>query len=297
MAHGAPRVGREPVTSALMATAAAPLAVYDSDRARRPVFEEFTNIRGHWGLLRLLVTRDLTLRYKRSALGISWTLLNPLLTTAVMFAVFSQIFRFELPNGEPFVVYLLSGVILIGFFSQGVLAAGSSIVNNAGILTKVYVPPEVFALAAAVSAGVNLVINLVPLLLIQLVVGVGIPWTILLVPLPVLALLCLVTGLGLLIASAAVYFYDIIDLTGVLLGLLGYLTPTFYPITIVPQTIRPFVEANPLYSYLLAFRDLVYLGRIPPWYVVAMVLGTALVTLSLGVFAFSRSWRRLVVLL
>lgn len=261
------------------------------------MFEEFTNIRGHWGLLRLLVTRDLTLRYKRSALGISWTLLNPLLTTAVMFAVFSQIFRFELPNGEPFVVYLLSGVILIGFFSQGVLAAGSSIVNNAGILTKVYVPPEVFALAAAVSAGVNLVINLVPLLLIQLVVGVGIPWTILLVPLPVLALLCLVTGLGLLIASAAVYFYDIIDLTGVLLGLLGYLTPTFYPITIVPQTIRPFVEANPLYSYLLAFRDLVYLGRIPPWYVVAMVLGTALVTLSLGVFAFSRSWRRLVVLL
>lgn len=277
--------------------AAVPLTVYDSDRRRRPVVEELANIRNHRGLLRLLVVRDLTLRYKRSTLGIWWTVLNPLLTTAVMFAVFSQLFRFEMPNDEPFVLYLLSGVILLGFFAQGVIAAGSSIVNSAGILTKVYVPPEVFALAAAVAAAVNLAINLVPLLIIQLVVGWGVPWTIVLVPLPVLALLALVTGIGLLVAAAAVYFYDVLDLTSVVLGLVGYLTPTFYPITIVPERFRPFVEANPLYSYLLAFRNLVYLGHIPPWYVWAMITATSLVTLSLGVYAFSKSWRRLVVLL
>ncbi len=274
-----------------------PLSVYDSDRRRRPVLEEFANVRSNWGLLRLLVVRDLTVRYKRSALGIWWTILNPLLTTAVMFAVFSQIFRFEMPNDEPFVIYLLCGVILIGFFSQGVIAAGSSIVNSAGILTKVYVPPEVFALAAAAAAAVNLLINLVPLLVVQLAIGWGIPWTVLLVPLPVLALLALVTGIGLLVAAAAVYFYDVLDLTGVVLGLVSYLTPTFYPITIVPERFRPFVEANPLYSYLLAFRNLVYLGQIPPWYVWAMITATSLLTLSLGVYAFSRSWRRLVVLL
>lgn len=280
-----------------MGTVAHPLPVYDSDRRRRPVIEELANLRGHRGLLGLLVVRDLTLRYKRSALGIWWTVLNPLLTTAVIFAVFSQIFRFEMPNNEPFVVYLLSGVILIGFFSQGVIAAGSSIVNSAGILTKIYVPPEVFALAAAIAAAVNLFINLLPLLAIQLIVGWGIPWTVLLVPLPVLALLGLVTGIGLLVAAAAVYFYDVLDLTGVLLGLVGYLTPTFYPITIVPERFQPFIEANPLYSYLLAFRSLVYLGRIPPWYVWAMIAGTSLLALSAGVYAFSRSWRRLVVLL
>jgi ABC-type polysaccharide/polyol phosphate export permease len=280
-----------------MATATAPSSVYDSDRRRRPVLEEFANIRSHWGLLRLLVVRDITVRYKRSALGIWWTLLNPLLTTAVMFAVFSQIFRFQMPENEPFVVYLLSGVILMGFFSQGVIAAGSSIVNSAGILTKVYVPPEIFALAAAIAAAVNLFINLIPLLVVQLVVGWGVPWTVVLVPLPVLALLGLVTGVGLLVAAAAVYFYDVLDLTAVILGLVGYLTPTFYPITIVPGRFRPFVEANPLYSYLLAFRSLVYLGRIPPWYVIAMVAGTSLIALSAGVYAFSRSWRRLVVLL
>jgi ABC-2 type transport system permease protein len=280
-----------------MTAAATGTPVYDSARRRRPLVSELENLRLHRGLLRLLVVRDLTVRYKRSALGIWWTMLNPLLTTAVMFAVFSQVFRFQLPEGEPFIVYLLSGVILVGFFSQGVIAAGSSIVNSAGILTKVYVPPEVFALAAASAAGVNFLINLLPLLVIQLLLGVGIPWTILLVPVPAVLLLGLVTGIGLLVAAAAVYFYDVIDLTAVVLGLVGYLTPTFYPITIVPDQLRPLVEANPLYSYLLAFRNLVYLGRVPPWYVWAMMAATAVLALIVGLGAFSRSWRRLVVLL
>jgi ABC-2 type transport system permease protein len=280
-----------------MIAAATGMPVYDSARRRRPLVSELENLRLHRGLLRLLVVRDLTVRYKRSALGIWWTMLNPLLTTAVMFAVFSQVFRFQLPEGEPFIVYLLSGVILVGFFSQGVIAAGSSIVNSAGILTKVYVPPEVFALAAASAAGVNFLINLLPLLVIQLLLGVGIPWTILLVPVPAVLLLALVTGIGLLVAAAAVYFYDVIDLTAVVLGLVGYLTPTFYPITIVPDQLRPLVEANPLYSYLLAFRNLVYLGRVPPWYVWAMMAATAVAALIVGLGAFSRSWRRLVVLL
>lgn len=279
-------------------TAAAPnLHVYDSAARRPPLLGEFQNLRDHRGLLRLLVVRDLTVRYKRSALGIWWTMLNPLLTTAVMFAVFSQIFRFELPEGEPFVLYLLSGVILAGFFAQGVIAAGSSIVNSAGILTKVYVPPEVFALAAATAAGANFLINLVPLLVIQLAIGWGIPWTVVLVPVPALLLLALVTGVGLLVAAAAVYFYDVIDLTAVLLTLLGYLTPTFYPVTIVPEQFRPVIEANPLYSFLLAFRSLVYLGRVPPWYVWTMMVVTAAGALLVGTWAFSRSWRRLVVLL
>jgi ABC-2 type transport system permease protein len=271
--------------------------VYDSARPRRPLLSEWESIRAHRGLLRLLVVRDLTVRYKRSALGIWWTMLNPLLTTAVMFVVFSQVFRFSTPEQEPFILYLLAGVILVGFFSQGVIAAGSSIVNSAGVLTKVYVPPEVFALAAATAAAVNFAINLVPLLLIQLALGWGIPWTVVLVPLPAALLLVLVTGIGLLVAAAAVYFYDVIDLTTVLLTLVGYLTPTFYPISIIPEQFRPFVEANPLYSYLLAFRSLVYLGRIPPWYVWVMMVATSLVGLLFGVWAFSRSWRRLVVLL
>ena len=149
------------------------LSHYDSDQPRRLVISEIANLRRYRGLLALLVRRDLTVRYKRSMLGVWWTLLNPLLTVAVMWAVFSTVFRFEIPGDVPYVVYVLSGVMLITFFSQGVVASGSSIVDSAGILSKVYVPAEVFAVAPALAALVNFGINILLLLVVQLIAGGG----------------------------------------------------------------------------------------------------------------------------
>jgi ABC-2 type transport system permease protein len=279
------------------APSAGSVAVYDSDQRRPPFVGEFRNLYAYRGLLRLLVVRDLTLRYKRSLLGVWWTLLNPLLTTAVMYVVFSNVFRFQIPGGVPFVVYLLSGVLVVTFFSQGVNNVGVSLVSSAPILTKVYVPPEVFAVAAAVAAAVNFGISLVPLLAVQLVAGVGVPWTALLVPVPVLALLCLVTGVGLLVATGAIRFPDTLDLVGILVILLGYLTPTFYPLDIVPDGFKLFVQLNPLYSYLVVFRELVYGGPATEWWNWAVMLGTAAGLLALGTYTFSRSWRTTAALL
>lgn len=271
--------------------------VYDSERARRLLVTEIGHFWEFRGLLKLLITRDITVRYKRSFLGVWWTLLNPLLFTAVMWMVFSQIFRFEIEDPVPFIVYLLAGVLIVTYFAQGVLAAGSSIVNSSSVLTKVYVPPEIFALSAAAAAAVNFMISLLPLFAIQLILGVGIPWTALLIPLPALAMLGLVTGVGLLVAAAAVYFYDVLDLTGVFVNLISYLTPTFWPISIVPDRLQIFVQLNPIYSYLLVFRNFVYLGQFPPWYVFAVMIGTSVGALVLGVWVFSRAWKNLVVLL
>lgn len=271
--------------------------VYDSDQPRRPLATELTNLWTYRGLLKLLVTRDLTVRYKRSTLGVWWTLLNPLLTMTVLWVVFSQFFRFDVPGDVPYIVYLLSGILLITFFAQGVIATGSSIVNSASILSKVYVPAEVFAVSAAVAALVNFGISLLPLLAIQLITGVGIPWTALLVPIPAFFLLLLVAGLGLLVASAAVYFYDVLDLTGVVTQLVGYLTPTFYPISIVPEQFLPLIYANPLYSYLVVFRGFIYEGVFAPtWNFVMMIISATLVLL-LGVWVFTKSWKNLVVVL
>lgn len=270
---------------------------YDSDRRRRLLVTELTNFWEFRGLIKLLIVRDITVRYKRSVLGVWWTLLNPLLFTAVMWMVFSQIFRFQIEDPVPFIVYLLAGVLIVTYFAQGVLAAGSSIVNSSGVLTKVYVPPEIFALSAASAAAVNFLISLLPLLAIQLILGVGIPWTALLIPLPMIAMLMLVTGIGLLVAAAAVYFYDVLDLTGVFVNLISYLTPTFWPLSIVPDRLQIFVQLNPIYSYLLVFRNFVYLGQCPPWYVFAVMFGTSLAALVLGVWVFSRTWKNLVVLL
>lgn len=270
--------------------------VYDSDQARRPIVTELANLWAYRGLLKLLVTRDLTVRYKRSTLGVWWTLLNPLLTMTVLWIVFSQFFRFQMP-GVPYVPYLLSGILLVTFFSQGVIATGSSIVNSASVLSKVYVPAEVFAVAAAVAAFVNFMISLVPLLVIQVVTGVGVPWTVVLVPIPAFFMLLLVAGLGLLVASAAVYFYDVLDLTAVLTQLLGYLTPTFYPIDFVPERFLPLIYANPLYSYLTIFRGFVYEGGFAPGWNFAVMIGSSVVVLLLGVWVFTRSWKNLVVVL
>jgi ABC-type polysaccharide/polyol phosphate export permease len=271
--------------------------VYDSDQPRRPIATELSNLWTYRGLLKLLVTRDITVRYKRSTLGMWWTLLNPLLTMTALWIVFSQFFRFDIPGDVPYIVYLLSGILLITFFSQGVVATGSSIVNSASILSKVFVPAEVFAVSAAVAALVNFGISLIPLLAIQLIIGVGIPWTVILVPIPAFFLLLLVAGLGLLVASAAVYFYDVLDLTAVLTQLVGYLTPTFYPISIVPEQFLPLIYANPLYSYLTVFRGFMYEGVFAPTWNFVMMIASAVLVLLLGVWVFTRSWKNLVVVL
>ena len=191
------------------------LPVYDSAQARRPLITELQNLWNYRGLIRLLVSRELTVRYKRSALGVWWTLLNPLITTAIMWLVFGQIFgsRFGDTGAEPYVLYLLAGVLFMTFFSQGLLATGAAITGSASILTKVYVPAEVFSFATSIAGGVNFLISLIPLVIVQLITGQGIPWTILLVPIPILAMLALVTGLGMLIAAGAVFFYDVLELS------------------------------------------------------------------------------------
>jgi ABC-type polysaccharide/polyol phosphate export permease len=273
------------------------MPIYDSALARRPLISEFQNLWSYRGLVRLLVNRELTVRYKRSALGVWWTLLNPLLTTAIMWVVFGQIFgggRFGTTGDEPYVLYLLAGVLMITFFGQGLLATGAAITGSASILTKVYVPAEVFSFATSIAGAANFVISVIPLLAVQLIVGTGIPWTVVLAPIPVAAMLALVTGLGMLVAAAAVRFYDVVELTRVGVTLLTYATPVFYPVSIIPERFLPFVYANPLYSYLEVFRSLMYRGEIPPLWQWVMVLASALVALALGVWLFSRSWRSLV---
>jgi ABC-2 type transport system permease protein len=286
--------GRSPQPPILVMTST---YVYDSDQPRRPVVTELTNLWAYRGLLKLLVTRDLTVRYKRSTLGVWWTLLNPLLTMSVLWVVFSQFFRFSIPGDVPFVVYLLSGILLVTYFSQGVIATGSSITNSASILSKVYVPAEVFALSAALAALANFTISLIPLLVIQVVTGIGIPWTVFLVVIPAFFMLLFVAGIGLLVASAAVYFYDVLDLTAVFATLLGYLTPTFYPISIVPEHFLPLIYANPLYSYLTIFRGFMYEGTFAPAWTFVMMVASSLIVLLLGIWVFTRSWKNLVVVL
>lgn len=269
-----------------------PRTVYDSARRSRLLVTELTNFWDYRRLIRILVTRDVLARYKRSILGVWWTLLNPLLTMTVIWLVFSRIFRFAVGvSGVPYVIYLLAGVILLIFFQQAVEAVASSIVINADVLTKVYVPPEMFCVSAGIAAAINLLLSAIPLVIFQLVLGVGVPWTILLVPLPVLALLCLSVGFGLFVAAIAIRFPDMLDFNRVILVMIGYLTPTFYPILIVPRALRRVIEFNPVYHDLVLFRNLIYGGTLSSWQTWLAACGSGLIALSVGLWVFARSWR------
>ncbi len=271
---------------------------YDSARRSRLVIDEVKNLWEYRELFRLLVVRDVLLKYKRSVLGVWWTLLNPLLTMTILWLVFSRLFRYAVgTTGVPYVIYLLAGVVVIVFFSQAVMATAGSILNNADVLARVHVPAEVFSLAAATAAAVNFALSLAPLFIFQIALGVSIRWTALLIPLFVIATLALAAGLGLMIASLAVRFHDTLNLTEILLQLFTYMTPVFYPVAIVPGRFRLIIDLNPLAHYLSLFRNMVYGGRLISSWDVVIVLGVSTLTLSVGAWIFARGWRTAAVML
>lgn len=271
---------------------------YDSDQNRTPLMTEFANFWRYRGLIRLLVLRQLTVRYKRSVLGVWWTVLNPILTIAVLWIIFSNFFgRGGSSPDEPYIVYLSAGILLSSYFVQGVNSTGASIINSRNILVKMYLPPEIFALVTGLAAAAHFVLSLVPLFILQVLTGIGIPWTVILVPLPLVTMLLFVTGVGLLIASAAVYFRDVLDVTRVLTQLVNFLIPTFWTIGILDDKAAALrlVEGNPVYAYLVSFRSLVYKGEIPEGRWLLMMVVSSIVAFALGVYVFSRNWRRVVV--
>lgn len=278
-------------------TAPQPTVYYDSDASRRPLISEFRNFWRYRGLIRLLVFRQLTVRYQRSILGVWWTVLNPVLTIIILWIIFSSFFGRAGALEEPYIVYLSAGILLSTYFVQGINSTGASIINSRNILVKMYLPPEIFALVSALAAAAHFVLSLIPLFILQVFTGNGIPWTVILVPLPLITMLMFVTGIGLLIASAAVYFRDVLDVTRVLTQLVNFLIPTFWTIDIIQdkQSALTLVENNPVYSYLVSFRQLVYKGEIPSRFSLTMMVVSSIGALVLGVYVFSRNWRRVVV--
>ena len=270
--------------------------VYDSARKGRRALAIGPNVWQQRRLVGLLLRRDLVSRYKRSLLGMWWTLLNPLLEMAVFFIVFSHIFRRASP-GVPYVVYLLSGLVLINLFRQTVLGVATSMINNGPILSRMYVPIEVFAVSAAGVLLVNFLASLIPLLAFMLITGTALPATLPLVIIPGVLIAFLGVGIGLALAPAAVLYPDVTDLLSVALLLSGYLVPVFYPFSIVPAKYRLFEKLNPLYHFLESFRGLLYGGSFHPASAYAVMVGTAAAALIGGSFVFSRFGRRMVVLL
>jgi len=237
-----------------------------------------------------LVRRDLAVRYRRSTLGLVWTMLLPLLNMLVLRAVFSAAFGADVDN---YAVYALSGILFWNFFHQSAVAAMNSLRGNAHIIQKLPVPKAVFPVASVLAGAVNLMLALVPLLGIVLVTGHPLRPALVFLPVAIVVAALFTLGVGLLLSPLAVFFTDVVELTGVCLMLLMYLTPVFYPVSIVPERFRFIVGYNPLRLILDVFRDPIYLGTIPSPGHLVLALVVALTVLGIGAATFRRSSDRI----
>lgn len=271
--------------------------LYDSTVKLAPLRDAMRDIYRYRALVRLLVGRDITVRYKRSVLGVTWTVLNPLLTSVIMWLVFSRVFHASIPGHVPYIVYALAGTIAVTYFQQGVSMTSASLTSSAGMLTKVYVPPIVFAFSAACSGAVNFLFALVPLFAFQLALGPGIAWTAIAIPIPLLFMLFMIAGIGLFLSTFTLRFDDVLNLVNVLLTLFAYVTPIFYPITIVPAQYQRLFYLNPVFPYVNVFRYLAYGGPQSSPIAYAYIALSGIVGLTVGLAVFVRRWPKVAVLL
>ena len=265
--------------------ALSPSVVYDSAKRGPVALEELRGLWQYRDLILQLVRRNIVTRYKRSVLGIAWTLLQPLGMMVILSLVFSQLFH----RIEGYAVYLLSGLIAWTFFAQTTNAAIHEMVWGGKLLKRIYVPRTIFAISAIATGLVNLVFSLVPLLAIMLAVSVPIRWTIVVLPYSMLLLAAFSLGVGLLLSTFAVYFPDVAEMYQVILVGWMYLTPIIYPEEIIAESYRFwFFNLNPMYHLVQMFRQPLYGGALPGWTTLACGSAVALGMLIAGWLVFSK---------
>lgn len=237
-------------------------------------------------LIRQLVARDFKTKYKRSILGYLWSFLNPLLTMAVQYIVFSTLFRSDIKN---FPVYLLTGIILFNFFSEAVGQGLISIVANAALITKVYVPKYIYPSTKVISCAINLLISIIPLLIVTILTGTRITPAIFLLPFVLLCLLIFCVGMSLALSSAMVFFRDTQYLWGIASLIWTYATPLFYPESIIPDRFQFILKVNPMYYFIRFARTILIDGISPDPTLYAYCILSAALALITGSLIFKKA--------
>lgn len=239
-------------------------------------------------LLQQLVSRDFKVKYKRSFLGIIWSLLYPVLTMAVMAIIFTNVFKFSTP-GVNYLVYLMSGLVLFNYFSEASNLAMSSVVANFSLINKVYMPKYIFPLSKCLFVGINFLLTLIPLYVIIFATGTGINWYHLLLPYVCICLLLFTIGMGFILSAVSVFMRDMFYIYGVLITLWTYLTPIMYDIAIIPEKFQIFMKFNPMYWFLDYARQIILYAQVPSasCFIWCAIFGVGF--LLIGMLVFKRS--------
>lgn len=236
-------------------------------------------------LLYQLVARDFKTKYKRSILGVLWSMLNPLLTMGVQYLVFSNLFRW---NVENYAVYLLAGTVAFNFLTEATQMALLSVTGSANLITKVYIPSYVFPISKVLSASINLCFSTLALYMILFVQGLSLNVYHLWIPFLYVCLILFACGLGMVLSALMVYFRDTQFLYNVVVVLWTYLTPLFYPVSIIPEKLMGIYTLNPMYHYVTFFRTLLLEAKAPPLAEFGWIIGCAALSMLVGISVFRK---------
>lgn len=253
------------------------------------------NFKHYWFLMTQLIARDFKVKYKRSVLGVLWSLLYPILMLTVMTIVFSQMFKFKV-EGVNYIVYLMTGIIMWNYFNEASNSAMTSVVMNFSLINKVYIPKYIFPVAKCLFVGINFLLTLIPWLVIigLSYFGLG-EYTChfnvyyLILPYIFVCMFLFTVGVSLFLSCVSVFLRDVFYIYGIVLVMWNYLTPVFYSIEIIPEKLQALFRLNPLYQFLTAAREIVLYGKAPSFGTLAIIGLIAVLTLGFGAFVFKKN--------
>jgi len=236
-------------------------------------------------LIQDLVTRDIKTKYRRSALGVIWSVLNPLMMMLVLTAVFSNIFRFDIKD---FPIYYLTGSLIFNFVSEATSFSLTSILGAAGLIKKVYIPKYIFPLEKCLFSFVNMLFSFIAVIVVFLILGIEQHWSIIMFPIPLLYTFIFSLGLSLVLSTLNVFFRDTGHLWSVFVTAWMYVTPIIYPMSILPDWMVNIVYLNPLYYYVEYFRNVMVYGIVPSVEDNLVCITFAAIMLMAGLIVFKK---------
>ncbi|HBJ1651886.1 TPA: ABC transporter permease [Clostridium botulinum] len=243
------------------------------------------------GLLWEFVKRDIKLKYRNSILGILWSMLNPLLVMVVLTFIFSNLFKNKIPN---FPVYCLSGRLIYDFFSQSTNQCMNSITGKSSLIKKIYVPKYLYPLSRVISTFIIFLISLIPLIIIMILTKVKISIMFMFLLYPLICLLLLSLGWGLILATVNVFFRDMQHLYSVVLLIIMYASAIFYSADIINPKYVKILNLNPIYPIINVFRDCILYGRITNMESWILSLVYAIIAVIIGLIVFYKKQDRFI---
>lgn len=242
-------------------------------------------LKQHQFLFTELVKRDFTKKYKRTILGMAWSILSPLMNLLIMWLVFSNFFG---NNVNHYVVYLFAGQLIFSYFTDATNLGMTSLVGNAGIFTKVNVPKYLFLFSQNVSSLINFGLTLLIFFAFVAMDGIPFSWRFLLLLYPIICLIIFNLGIGLILSALFVFFRDMQYLWGILTQLLMWMSAIFYTIDSYTYTAQRLFLANPIYVYISYFRNIVIDGTIPTVRFHLLAAVYAVVAFAIGAFMYKK---------